>query len=64
MVMVFEEEVIKVICVYAPQVGRLECEKERKIRRESHPLGVATSVSGSRHRQKKVGKSSKERANC
>ena len=24
MVLVFEEEVIRVICVYAPQVGRLE----------------------------------------
>ena len=25
MVLVFEEEVIRVICVYAPQVGRSEC---------------------------------------
>ena len=29
MVLVFEEEVIKVICAYAPQVGRLECEKDQ-----------------------------------
>ena len=27
MVLVFEEEVIRVICAYAPQVGRSECEK-------------------------------------
>ena len=29
MVLVFEEEVIRVICVYAPQVGRSECEKDQ-----------------------------------
>ena len=27
MVLVFEEEVIKVICAYVPQVGRSECKK-------------------------------------
>ena len=27
MVLVFEEEVIRVICAYAPQIGRSECEK-------------------------------------
>ena len=29
MVLVFEEEVIRVICAYASQVGRAECEKDR-----------------------------------
>ena len=29
MVLVFEEEVIGVICAYAPQVGRSECEKDQ-----------------------------------
>ena len=29
MVLVFEEEVIIVICAYAPQVGRSECEKDQ-----------------------------------
>ena len=29
MVLVFEEEVIKVLCAYAPQVGRSECEKNQ-----------------------------------
>ena len=29
MVLVFEEEVIKVICAYAPQVGRSECEEDQ-----------------------------------
>ena len=29
MVLVFEEEVIRVICAYAPQVGRSECEKDQ-----------------------------------
>ena len=29
MVLVFEKEVIKAICAYAPQVGRLECEKNQ-----------------------------------
>ena len=29
MVLVFEEEVIEVICAYASQVGRLECEKDQ-----------------------------------
>ena len=28
-VMVFEEEVIRVTCVYAPQEGRSECEKDQ-----------------------------------
>ena len=28
-VLVFEEEFIKVICAYAPQVGRSECEKDQ-----------------------------------
>ena len=28
MAMVFEEEVIRVICAYAPQVGRSECKKD------------------------------------
>ena len=27
MVLVFEKEVIRVICAYAPQVGRSECKK-------------------------------------
>ena len=27
-VLVFEEEVIRVICAYAPQVGRSECKKD------------------------------------
>ena len=29
MVQAFEEEVIRVICAYAPQVGRSECEKDQ-----------------------------------
>ena len=29
MVLVFEEEVIRVICAYAPQVGRSECKKDK-----------------------------------
>ena len=29
MVLVFEEEVIRVICAYAPQVGRSQCQKDR-----------------------------------
>ena len=29
MVQVFEKEVINVICAYAPQVGRPECEKDQ-----------------------------------
>ena len=29
MVLDFEEEVIRVICAYAPQVGRSECEKDQ-----------------------------------
>ena len=29
MVLVFEEEVIRVICAYAPQVERPECEKDQ-----------------------------------
>ena len=29
MVLVFEEEVIRVICAYASQVGRLECGKDQ-----------------------------------
>ena len=29
MVLVFEEEVIRVICAYAPQVGRSECKKDQ-----------------------------------
>ena len=29
MVLIFEEEVIRVICVYAPQVGKSECEKDQ-----------------------------------
>ena len=28
MELVFEEEVIRVICAYAPQVGRSECKKD------------------------------------
>ena len=27
MVLVFEEKVTRVICAYAPQIGRSECEK-------------------------------------
>ena len=29
MVLVFEEQVTRVICAYAPQVGRSECEKDQ-----------------------------------
>ena len=29
MVLAFEEEVVRVICAYAPQVGRLECKKDQ-----------------------------------
>ena len=29
MVLVFEEEVIRVICAYPPQVGRSECKKDQ-----------------------------------
>ena len=32
-------------------------------RRESHPLAVATSAGGNRHRQKKVEESSEEQTN-
>ena len=31
MVLVFEEEVIRIICTYALQVGRSECEKDQFI---------------------------------
>ena len=29
MVLAFEKEVIRVICAYAPKVGRSECEKDQ-----------------------------------
>ena len=40
MVLAFEDEVIKVICAYAPQVGRLECERDQSYNDMSSEWGL------------------------